>query len=292
MRALHRILEGLGLEASKKRGSAASEITASVTNTEAHISDETAPELLSAINQFGMQRVQEPLYTPVFYYDGLMNNPKVIHNHDFMKNPRYVHAYQKGYDILQHDHKQFWRLHVALWCAAQAARLSGHFVECGVWRGFLSTAIMNYIAWPMEGRNFYLFDSWEGLDETNLTENEQKQIGKVHYLKKFYENQYDEMKAHYAQYENVVLIKGMVPETLAQVEIDRIAYLSIDMNCALPEIAAAECFWEKIVPGGMILLDDYGFVSYEDQKTAFDRFAKQRGLEILALPTGQGLMIK
>jgi hypothetical protein len=44
--------------------------------------------------------------------------------------------------------------------------------------------------------------------------------------------------------------------------------------------------------GGIILLDDYGFVSYEEQKRGFDQFARSKGIEVLALPTGQGLILK
>jgi len=83
-----------------------------------------------------------------------------------------------------------------------------------------------------------------------------------------------------------------VPETLDLVKISAVSYLSLDMNCATPELSAAKHFWEKLVPGGMILLDDYGFVSYEAQKKGFDRFAARKGIEVLALPTGQGLMVK
>jgi len=42
----------------------------------------------------------------------------------------------------------------------------------------------------------------------------------------------------------------------------------------------------------MVLLDDYGFVSYEEQKNALNVFAREKDIEILALPTGQGLIIK
>jgi hypothetical protein len=237
-------------------------------------------------------RPTDGLYTPIFSYDGLINDPKVIHNHDFMRNPRYVKAYEVAEQALGYDHKMFWRLHVALWCATQAQKLPGDFVECGVWRGFLATAIMNYIPWPANGKQFYLFDTWEGLDERYLTEGERNNQAKLDHFKPYYANQYEFVEAHFSNYPNVHLVKGSVPETLGSVEIAQVSYLSLDMNCTPPELAAAEYFWDRIVPGGMILLDDYGFVSYEDQKLGFDDFAAKHGVEILALPTGQGLMIK
>jgi hypothetical protein len=41
-----------------------------------------------------------------------------------------------------------------------------------------------------------------------------------------------------------------------------------------------------------VVLDDYAFRGYERQKAAMDEFARQVGIEILTLPTGQGLIIK
>jgi O-methyltransferase len=64
------------------------------------------------------------------------------------------------------------------------------------------------------------------------------------------------------------------------------------MNCTRPEIEAASFFWEKLVPGGMILLDDYAYSGYEEQNRAFNLFAAEKGPEILTFPTGQGLMLK
>ena len=232
------------------------------------------------------------MYTPIYTDDGLISDPRVIHNHDFMRNPKYINAYKVAEKALGYDHKMFWRLHVALWCASQAQKLPGDFVECGVWRGFLATAILNYIPWPIDNRQFYLFDTWEGLDERYLTEKERNNQAKLDHFKPYYSNQYEAVKKHFSNYRNVQLVKGSVPETLDLVKIEAVSYLSLDMNCASPELSAAEHFWEKLVPGGMILLDDYGFVSYEEQKRGFDRFADRKGIEVLALPTGQGLIIK
>ena len=64
------------------------------------------------------------------------------------------------------------------------------------------------------------------------------------------------------------------------------------MNTIIPEISAAEYFWDKMVPGAIIVLDDYGWKGHESQKIGFDRFAKERDVMILSLPTGQGIIVK
>lgn len=65
------------------------------------------------------------------------------------------------------------------------------------------------------------------------------------------------------------------------------------MNCVAPEVAALEYFWDKMVSGGVIIFDDYGYAnSTNDQKFAHDKFARSKNVEILTLPTCQGLLIK
>jgi hypothetical protein len=64
------------------------------------------------------------------------------------------------------------------------------------------------------------------------------------------------------------------------------------MNIALPERAALEYFWPKLVSGAVVVLDDYNWLSYREQKLAHDAFAKSMGVQILPMPTGQGVLIK
>lgn len=59
-----------------------------------------------------------PIYRPEYRFDGLWTDPKVIHNHDFMCDPRYVAAFTAGQQALVHKHNMYWRLHVALYFAA------------------------------------------------------------------------------------------------------------------------------------------------------------------------------
>ena len=64
------------------------------------------------------------------------------------------------------------------------------------------------------------------------------------------------------------------------------------MNSVKPEMSALEYFWQKIVSGGIIVLDDYGYPGCIEQKNAHDAFARAKGTMILSLPTSQGLIVK
>jgi len=108
----------------------------------------------------------------------------------------------------------------------------------------------------------------------------------------FYTFDVEEVRRNFAEWSNVEIIAGAIPGTLAQVNTQRVAFLHIDLNCTMPEVAAIEHFWEKLTPGAFVLLDDYAYSGYRSQKLGMDGFAARNDINILSLPTGQGLIIK
>ena len=63
------------------------------------------------------------------------------------------------------------------------------------------------------------------------------------------------------------------------------------MNCVEPEIAAATYLWDKVVPGNHPL-GRLRIQPAPPAEKAFDRFCRDKGVRILSLPTGQGLIFK
>jgi hypothetical protein len=83
-----------------------------------------------------------------------------------------------------------------------------------------------------------------------------------------------------------------VPDSFSEALPERIAFLHLDMNSSNSEIAALDILFDRVSPGGAIVFDDYGWLSYQAQQHAEDAFMAERGHRILELPTGQGLVIK
>jgi len=226
-------------------------------------------------------------WAPTYNEDGLITHHKTT----FMQDPLFQKAYERGCTAVGQDYTFHWRVHVALWAASQALKLEGDFVECGVNKGFLSSAVMEHLNWNQLQRQFYLFDTFQGLDPKFLTQKEMEQ-NIMEKSRAYYRECYEEVKNNFSEFKNVHLIRGSIPSTLEHCEIDKVAYLSIDMNCVTPEIAAAEYFWPKLAVGAPIILDDYNYGPDTLQQEAFDQFAKEKGTQVLSLPTGQGLIIK
>ena len=222
------------------------------------------------------------IFTPTYCEDGLLT----IHNCDFTRDPQFQNAYQHALDQ-QANTRIRWRAHITQWAGFHARHLAGDYVECGVNRAFLSTSVMSYTDFfSMPDRRFYLFDTYSGLVEDLVSE-----ADKAAYKNK-YEDCYEFVKKSFKDKPNVIIVRGVVPDSLHTVEINKVAYLSIDMNCVQPEVKALEYFWPKLSSGAIVILDDYGFSGHEAQKEGADNFAVTAGVRILTLPTGQGLIVK
>lgn len=245
------------------------------------------------------QKQPESIYGKVTYEaDGLVARGR---NVEFLEEPRFVEAYHEGMDSGHHicrprgsrdDIHIEWRVHTICWAAHHAARLPGDFVECGVNTGIFSLAVAKYIDLNATGKRFYLFDTFAGIPEEQISEREHALGRHLENEVNYDEDSFETARRNFAGYPRAILVRGRVPDTLATVEIDQVCYLSIDMNIALPEIAAIEHFWNKLTVGAPVILDDYGFLHYAPQKHAMDAFADGKGVKILTLPTGQGLLLK
>jgi O-methyltransferase len=218
------------------------------------------------------------------------------HNADFLKDPLFVESYNLGKDTdggtLLKNYDIQWRIHVMCWAAKHAMKLDGDFVDCGVHTGIFARAIINYVAFQNCNKKYYLLDTFEGLDKKYSTDEELQRNISMGYDKEDPDKLLTQVQNTFRDF-NTKIIKGAVPESLLQVDTNKVAYLCLDMNCVLPEIAALDFFWDKIVSGGIIIFDDYGYAdSSNEQKLAHDAFALSKNTEILSLPTCQGMLIK
>lgn len=232
-------------------------------------------------------KIARLFFDPVTYcQDGLVT----LHNCDFMKDELFMQSYALGANTGSwgKNPDNHWRVYVLLWASNYAKHLDGDFVECGVNKGGTARAIINYIDFENTNKKFYLLDTFCGLSEKYISDEEKKHGRKPG----GYEECYESVKETFKDFDSVEIIRGTVPDTLLYVKAEKVCFLSLDMNCAAPEIAAAEFFWDKMLSGAVIVLDDYGYSGYIPQKRAFDDFASRKGVQVLSLPTGQGLIFK
>jgi hypothetical protein len=225
--------------------------------------------------------------------DGLFT----LHNDHFRDDPAFQAAYARGVRASRGVDQQLeWRIHVALWAASAAVRLPGNFVECGVNAGFISSAIMHHLNWAAIDKRFYLIDTFAGPVITQYSR-EEVERGRLKAAEDAiaagaYVTDLERIRANYSEWPNAIVVQGAVPDILPDIGVGSVAFLHIDLNCAYPERAALEFFWDRLSPGAFVLLDDYAYAGHEFQARAIDEAARSLGTRVLSVPTGQGLIIR
>ena len=218
-----------------------------------------------------------------------------IHNDAFRRDPRFRAAYERGIRAGNGvDQHLEWRVHVALG-PPHRAHVPGDFVECGVNAGFVSSAIMERLNWASLPRTYYLVDTFAGPVMEQYSEAEQqagmKQMVERARAAGAYVTDVSRARSNFAEWPNAAVVQGAVPEVLPRVPASQVAFLHLDMNCAMPERAALEHFW-PLLAVAVVLLDDYAYAGHGNQKEAIDAAAAELGVGVLSLPTGQGLIVR
>lgn len=201
-------------------------------------------------------------------------NNSMFHDEPFVKswNDNALSASDKGI---------VWRRYILAMAAYHCQHLEGDFVECGAYQGVGAKTVIDYLGGPDFAKTFWLYDVFEhSKDMVN------------HSMPEHGEQLFDEVKARFKDYPRVHVIKGFLPEILKEGAPEKIAYLHLDLNQAPAEIATLDALFERVVPGGTIILDDYEMLFYREQKFAEDDWFGQRGYKVFPLPTSQGFVIK
>jgi len=178
------------------------------------------------------------------------------------------------------------RMATLKWGFEQTAGLAGEVWELGVYRGgsalFLKR-LMEKSAPPHPALR--LFDSFEGLSAP---------VDGVdtHKAGEFNDTSLDEVRALVGTDDFIDYRAGWVPDTFSGLGDKAIRFAHIDLDLYQPILDAANFVYERLVPGGVIVFDDYGFNSCPGARRAIDECFANRLETPLALPTGQALVVR
>jgi O-methyltransferase len=223
----------------------------------------------------------------VFVGEGLATWSKAA---PFIEDARFLALAQKHAHLLPVVNWH-WNLQTVLWAAKQTLEVEGDFVELGVYRGHTTAFIADYLAFQAQPRTWFLYDTFDGIPDDQLDEGWAEKNQAAYRGERM--ASLEAVTAQFAAFPNIKVIKGRVPEVLAEPPTpDKIAFLHIDLNNATAEVAALDALFDRITPGGVIVFDDYAWAVSHRQRAAEDAWFAKRGLSILPLPTGQGLFFK
>lgn len=175
-----------------------------------------------------------------------------------------------------------WRMSTVLWGVRNGLRLEGDFVECACYKGTTARIVCDAVDFSKHSdRHYYLYDLFD--HDPSLPH---------HAMPEHSKQLFSQVKDRFSTFSNVTVTQGKVPDILENIAPKKIAFMHLDLNNADAEIGALELLFDRMVPGAILVLDDYGWLGYREQKLAEDPWFEKRGYRVLEIPTGQGIIVK
>jgi O-methyltransferase len=186
-----------------------------------------------------------------------------------------------------------------IYALAQAVRyvvrheIPGDIVECGVWRGGSMMVVARMLLQLGDvGRRLYLFDTFEGMtpptekdvlnsgrSAVDLLANEKKHVQTSLWCcspiddvrQNLYRTGYSPEKVHF--------IKGRVEDTIPGDAPQSISILRLDTDWYESTRHELIHLFPRLSPGGVLILDDYGW--WKGARQATDEYLEQHNLKLL-----------
>jgi O-methyltransferase len=195
--------------------------------------------------------------------------------------------FKKKYNA--HTASNLEKLYILEYYAISTCKLKGDIAEAGVWRGGSAKFILDSIDHlTAVKKKFYLFDSFEGMKIID------KNVDK-HKIKDFSDTNIDFVNKLLlsTKPKNIMpIIKaGWIPHTFINLK-NSYSFVHIDLDLYESIKDSLNFFYKRLVKGGVIVLDDYGYGSCPGAKKAVDSFCKNNNIHLLVFSTGQAVINK
>ena len=163
----------------------------------------------------------------------------------------------------------------------------GSIVECGVYKGtsLVRWATFRHCLETDESRGLLGFDVFGAFPTDGLASKDDQDFAKTHDELAGSRGISSEGLKRLLQekgFRNFTLIEGNVMETVQRHfdrhDHERIALLHLDMDVFEPTLHVLEQLWEKVVTGGVVIVDDYSAVGGATRAT--DEFTRRHGIRI------------
>ena len=171
----------------------------------------------------------------------------------------------------------------------EESNIEGSIVECGVWKGGSMMAAL--LALKGQTRDIYLYDTFEGMSEPTKEDKSYKNesakeafLNKDDYWKRIEcystleEVEHNIYNVGYPK-NKINFIQGKVEETIPETIPEKIAILRLDTDWYESTMHEMVHLFPKLVPGGVIIIDDYGH--WKGCKKAVDEYISNNNIKLL-----------
>jgi hypothetical protein len=183
---------------------------------------------------------------------------------------------------------------------AQSSYKHGPWVECGVYFGFsslLACYTLKEFDKKFTGKGFYMVDSFEGISKHStkdmIPDIVPEEGGfKMVYAKDRFEAPFEEVKKNMSGFPNIEMVKGWIPDAFEKLPDMQWSFVNIDVDMYEPTYASMEYFYPRLLPGGVMICDDYITAMFPGARKAWDKFCTEHEIPFAILDSGQSVFIK
>lgn len=165
--------------------------------------------------------------------------------------------------------------------------LEGEVAECGCFRGLSAYVIAHYLAMHspgFTGHGFHVFDSFAGLSEPGAEDrlpagDLSGEAGRIRRMARagHFSASLEEVRAALAEFPGIGFHAGWIPQSFVAEPERRYRFVHVDVDLYAPTLASLEYFHPRLVAGGIILSDDYG---WPGARQAMDEYAGAAGARL------------
>ena len=200
----------------------------------------------------------------------------------FWSDEEFVRTYRR---LCGDNHRSLERKYAAHSLVKSVLRLSGDVVECGTYNGGTAYFLAKATREALLPRQVYLFDSFEGLSTPGRHDGSYWQAGSLSVDEQ-------ECRKNLEEFDNIHLLRGWIPDRFNELSNGHFCFVHVDVDLYQPTRDSLEFFYPRLQSGGILLCDDYGFVTCPGATLAMDEFFADKPEKIVHLPSGQGFVTK
>lgn len=163
----------------------------------------------------------------------------------------------------------------------------GDVAQLGVYKG--GTAWMIASCFRHTQKKFYLFDTFAGLPQSSSSDGHWHSIAEGN---DFSDVLFQEVQKYFSPYQNIKFKKGLFPATAVGLEDARFSFVYLDADLYQSTKDGLEFFYPRMVPGGVIMLDDFGTPTWPGIQKAVEEFCNEQGIVPVTTTWWQGMIIK
>ena len=158
--------------------------------------------------------------------------------------------------------------------------IHGDMAEIGVYKGGTARLIARTTQ-----KAVHIFDTFAGMPPTDKTKDR-------HLEGDFSDTSFQSVKEYLKDCPNIKLYPGFFPETAVPIKELQFCFVHIDVDIYKSVRDCCEFFYPRVAQGGIMIFDDYGFLTCPGAKTAVDEFFTGKPEYPCFLPTAQCLVVK